>query len=135
MNRKRYPSDLTNREWVLLQPLVPGAKSGGRPRKSDLHEVINATTYPLRTGCAWRMLPHEFPHGQTVYEYFAAWRDAGIWEGIHTALREQLRIRQSRSATPSAGIVDSQSVRSTEKGGHSETMMQPKKSTAVNLIC
>jgi len=117
MNRKRYPSDLTNREWVLLQPLLPRAKSGGRPRKTDLREVINATTYLLRTGCSWRMLPHEFPPWQTVYEYFAAWRKAGIWEGIHTALREQLRIRQGRSATPSAAIVDSQSVRSTEKGG------------------
>lgn len=135
MNRKRYPSDLTNREWVLLQPLLPEAKSGGRPRKTDLREVINATTYLLRTGCAWRMLPHEFPPWQTVYEYFAAWRDAGIWEGIHTALREQLRIRQGRSATPSAAIVDSQSVRSTEKGGHSEAMTQPKKSRAVNVIC
>jgi putative transposase len=135
MNRKRYPSDLTNQEWVLLQPLLPRAKSGGRPRKTDLREVINATTYLLRTGCAWRMLPHEFPPWQTVYEYFAAWRDAGIWEGIHTALREQLRVRQSRSATPSAGIVDSQSVRSTEKGGYSEAMTQPKKSRAVNVIC
>jgi putative transposase len=117
MPRKPYPTDLTDAQWAILEPLIPPAKPGGRPREVDLREVLNGIFYHLRVGGAWRALPHDLPPWQTVYDYFNAWRKDGTWETIHAALRERVRRQSGREATPSAAIVDSQSVKTTHRGG------------------
>ena len=114
--RKAYPSDLKDLEWMILDPLVPAVKPGGRPASYERREIVNAILYVLRSSCSWRMLPHDFPPWDTVYGYFNRWRKAGIWEAIHQALYGQLRIEIGREAQASAGIADSQSVKTTEKG-------------------
>ncbi len=117
MNRRAYPSDLSEAEWQLLAPLIPPAKPGGRPRTTDLREVMNAILYIDRTGGQWRALPHDFPPWPTVWFYFRIWRNDGTWRRIHTALREQVRTKQGRDPTPSAAIIDSQSAKTSQKGG------------------
>lgn len=118
----RYPSDLTDEEWAILEPLIPEAKPGGRPRTVDMREVLNAILYVLRTGCQWRALPRDFLPWSTVWSYFRRWRINGEWERMHTTLRAQVRTSMGREATPSAAIIDSQSVKTTEKGGCAATM-------------
>lgn len=130
--RRPYPTDLTDAEWAILEPLVPPPKSGGRPAR-ERREILDAIGYVVRTGCAWRYLPHDFPPWQTVYHYFRLWRLDGTWEQIHDALREQARQTAGRAAQPSAGIVDSQSVKTTEKGGTAATTAA-RKSTGASGI-
>ncbi len=117
MKRKTYPSDMTDEQWELLSPLLPAAKPGGRPRTVDLREIINAIMYVLRTGCAWRMLPHDLPPWQTAYKYFRSFSEDRTWERVHDAIRPNVRESEGRSAMPTAAIIDSQSVKTTEKGG------------------
>jgi transposase len=116
----RYPSDLTDEQWGLIVPLLSpteGSPRGGQPRRVDLREVVNAILCLLRTGCAWRHMPREFPAWQTVYGYFSRWRDDGTNARIHDALRETVRRSEGRKAAPSAGIVDSQSLRGADTVG------------------
>jgi len=115
--RKPYSTDLTDAEWKIIEPHVPAPKSGGRPRLHSIREILNAIFYILRAGCAWRLLPHDLPPWKTVYHYFRLWRKDGTWEAINTALREAVRVREGRDPEPSAAILDSQSVKTTEVPG------------------
>lgn len=111
------PSDLSDGEWERLEPLIPPAKPGGRPRKTDMRSAMNAIFYLLRTGCPWRYLPPEiFPPRSTVYNIFRAFQRDGVWEAMWEELRSALRERLGREASPSAGVIDSQSLKSAEKG-------------------
>jgi transposase len=122
--RQPYDTDLTDAEWHILAPLVPPEQCGGRPAEHTRREMVNAILYALRTGCQWRLLPHDLPPWKTVYTYFRTWRMDGTWERIHTQLRRQVRRAVGRHAEASAAIVDSQSVKTTEKGGLAATMRE-----------
>src|SRR5215204_1722969 len=106
--RKPYPTDLSDAEWNYIQPHLPAPKGYGRTRTHDLREILNAVFYVVRSGCQWRLLPHDFPRWPTVYHYFRQWRIDGTWERINRAIRERLRVRLRRDPQPSAGVVDSQ---------------------------
>ena len=117
--RNTYPSDLTDEQWAILEPLIPAEKTrqGGRPREVDMREVVNTILYLNRSGCQWDMLPHDLLPKSTVYDYFAQWRDDGTWTQLVAALRVQIRTDAGRETTPSAVCIDSQSVKTTEIGG------------------
>ena len=117
MERKPYPDDVTDAQWAVLEPLLPKAKPGGRPRTTDVREVVNAVLYLTRTGCGWRHLPHDFPPWPTVHDYYRNWRIDGTWERINARLREQVRKAAGRKAEPEVAVLDSQSVKTTERGG------------------
>ncbi len=112
----RYPSDLTDAEWAVIEPLIPQAKRGGRPRETDMREVMNAVRYVLRTGCQWRQLPKDFPPRSTVYSYFWEWSRYGVLDRIHHALLVACREAEGREASPTAAIIDTQAVKAAEKG-------------------
>jgi putative transposase len=115
--RKRYPTDLSEAEWECIEPHLPAPRAPGRPRTHSLREILDAIFYMVRSGCAWRLLPHEFPPWKTIHHYFRTWRIDGTWERLHAALRHRLRVRLKRDPQPTAGIVDSQSVKTTGVGG------------------
>ena len=107
---------MSDAEWTVLEPLIPKAKHGGRPEGYAKREVVNGIRYLTRTGCAWRLLPHEFPPWTTVYHYFRKWRKDGTWKVIHDKLVGDVRERAGRKREPSAAVIDSQTVKTTEKG-------------------
>jgi transposase len=130
-----YPSDLTDKQWIRLEPLLneprTGRHAGGRARKHEQRRVVDAMLYVVKTGCQWRQLPSNFPPWKTVHEYFRAWRDSGVWERIGKALREQGRQAKGRKATPSVAIIDSQSAKTALKGGGA-AMTRARRSKAAN---
>ena len=134
----RYPSDLTDGEWALVALLIPPAKGGGRKREVDVREVMNGVLYVLETGCQWRALPKDLPPKSTVHDYFMLWEFDGTLERLHHELYLKTRDLEGREASPSAGVIDSQSVKSAEKGGPRSTRratMRARRSRARNAIC
>jgi transposase len=131
--RRPYPSDLSNEEWKILEPLLPTEKPGGRHRVYALREIINALQYLIRGGGAWRSLPHDLPQWQTVYHYFRSWKRDGTWLKVHDHLHEEVRKQMRRNVEPSAAIIDSQSVKTTEKGVSTVTTGQ-RRSAEENAI-
>jgi putative transposase len=117
MNRKPYPTDLTDEQQNIIAPLLPCYTGRGAVRKLSLREVLNAVLYIVRAGCAWRLLPHDFPPWQSVYYYFRKWKNDGTWERIHSVLYTKTRICEGRNPEPSLGIIDTQSVKITDRGG------------------
>ncbi len=133
----RYPSDLTDAEWALVEPLIPAAKRGGRRREVDVREVLNGLLYVLSTGCQWRAVPKDLPPKSTLFSYFDLWNWDGTLGRIHQELYVKCREAMGREASPTAAIIDSQSVKSAEKGGLTSTragMMRGKRSRARSAI-
>ena len=112
-----YDSDLTDAAWAIVEPQLPAALPGGRPRTTDVRAVVNAIFYLLRSGCQWRLLPREYPPRSTVYHYFRAWRSRGVWTELQWELHRRSRLAAGRAACPTVAIMDGQSVKTTERGG------------------
>jgi transposase len=145
---ERYPSDLTDAEWAIIEPLLPPARSGGRPRATNMREVMNGVRYVLRTGCQWRQLPKDFPPRSTVYNCFWEWTRYGVLDRIHHELLVRCLEAEGRDASPTAAIIDTQVAKATEKGGaarirsvifvklHAEhSAMTPARKPLANIYC
>ena len=135
-NRQSYPTDLTDAEWTLLAPLLPVPRSGakgGRPPE-DRRELVNGIRYMVRSGCAWRLMPHDLPKWGTCYHYFRLWKNDGTWQRVHDRLRGDVREAAGREREPSAAVIDAQSVKTTEKGGPMATT-RARRSTVGSAIC
>jgi transposase len=115
--QKRYPSDLSDKQWGRIEPMIPPEKWGGRTRSADMREVLNGILYLTKTGCQWRAIPTDLPKRSTVRHYYDRFRRDGTWLRVHDALREQVRVAAGKEPTPSAAVLDSQSVRTAEKRG------------------
>ena len=135
MSRQRYPTDLTDAQWARIEALIPAPKSGGRPASVPRREIVNAILYVVGEGIRWRALPHDFPRWQTVYHYFRLWRDDGTWQRLHDTLRDQTRVAAGRDPSPSAAILDAQSVKTAEKGGSAGATMAANRSRAASVMC
>ena len=136
MARTPYPSDLTDEQWQIVEPLIPPAEPGGRYRTVNMREVINGILYLNRSGCSWRMLPQPFPPWGTVHYYYRRFRLDGSWQLIHDKLRERVRRKAGRKPTPSAGVIDSQSVKTAapqQKKGHAVTTRARKSAAASGI--
>jgi putative transposase len=135
MARTPYPSDLTDEQWSIIKPMIPAAQPGGRHRRVDMREVFNGILYLTRTGCSWRQLPHDFPPWGTVHYYYRRFRLDGTWQKIHDKLREKVRRKVGKKPTPSAAVIDSQSVKTAapQKGGPT-VMTRARKSPAESGI-
>lgn len=120
MARKPYPSDLSDLDWQTVEPGIPPAKPGGRPRSVDMREVINGILYVLRSGCAWELMPHDLPCHKTCWYYFDRFSHDGTWQRIAETLLPMARIRSGRDPNPSEAVVDAQSVKTTKRGVHWE---------------
>ncbi len=134
MERKPYLSDLSNAQWELIERHIPPERWGGRTRSVDMREVINAMMYLTRTGCQWRAIPNDLPNRSTVRHYYDRFRRDGTWPKVHDTLREQVRVSVGKEPTPSAAIIDSQSVKTTEKRGSAAGTMRGRKSAAASGI-
>ena len=117
MSRTPYPTDLTDRQWKLIEPYVPKPRPGGRPARYSRREIVNAILYQTRNGCVWRALPHDLPPYRIAFHYFRLWQQDGTWDRVHDALRTKARQSAGKTPKPTVAIVDSQSVKTTEQGG------------------
>ena len=134
MARIAYPSDLTDAQWRLIEKRIPPAQPGGRNRSVNMRAVVNGILYLVRTGCSWRQLAHDFPPWGTVHWYYRCFRLDGTWQKIHDALRDKVRVSAGRKKSPSAAIVDSQSVKTTEKGGRMATTRARRSTVASGIL-
>jgi putative transposase len=123
VKRRAYPTDLTDKQWAIVEPLIPPAEPGGRHREVDMREVIDGILYLVRGGISWRLMPHDLPPWGTAHYYYRRFRRDGAWKKIHDAIRIKVREKAKRKAAPSAAILDSQSVKTTKKGGLAEATM------------
>ena len=131
-SRRAYPTDLTDAQWAAIAPMIPEARAGGRPRKAGKREIVDAILYFLRAGCAWRLLPHDFPPWQTVYYYLRRWEREGVWARVHHALLLEDRELAGRDASPSAAVIDSQTVRTADQKGDSRASTPESASTGAS---
>src|SRR5436190_19637838 len=132
--REQYPSDLTEEQWALVEPLIPLAQEGGRERTTDMREVLNGVFYILVGGVSWRMMPHDLPKWKTVYHYFREWQRDGTWARLNDILREKVRVAAGREATPRAGSIDSQSVKTSKKGALEAGMAEKRSMDASGTL-
>src|ERR671913_2288626 len=130
--RRGYATDLTGNQWALIAPLIPEAEPGGRPRKASSRELVNAILYFLRAGMAWRLLPHDLPPWQTVYYYLRRWQREGVWDRVHHTLLTADRERAGRGPSPTAAILDNQSVKTADQKGDQRASMRARRSMAAS---